>query len=38
MYEWNDEQLMVQAAVREFVEKEVKPHVEELEHGEGDEA
>ncbi|MEX2659964.1 MAG: acyl-CoA dehydrogenase family protein, partial [Acidimicrobiales bacterium] len=33
MYEWSDEQLMVQHAVRDFVEKEVKPHVEELEHG-----
>ncbi len=33
MYEWSEEQLMVQGAVRDFVEKEVKPHVEELEHG-----
>jgi acyl-CoA dehydrogenase len=33
VYEWSDEQRMVQAAVRDFVQKEVKPHVEELEHG-----
>ncbi|HUF33412.1 MAG TPA: acyl-CoA dehydrogenase family protein [Acidimicrobiales bacterium] len=33
MYQWSDEQLMVQQAVRDFVTKEVKPHVEELEHG-----
>ena len=33
MYKWSDEQLMVQDAVRQFVEAEIKPHVEELEHG-----
>jgi alkylation response protein AidB-like acyl-CoA dehydrogenase len=33
VYQWSDEQLMVQQAVRDFVQKEVKPHVEELEHG-----
>jgi alkylation response protein AidB-like acyl-CoA dehydrogenase len=33
MYEWSDEQRMIRDAVRQFVEKEIKPHVEELEHG-----
>ncbi|MDA8148419.1 MAG: acyl-CoA dehydrogenase family protein [Actinomycetota bacterium] len=33
MFEWSAEQLMVRDAVRAFVEKEVKPHVAELEHG-----
>src|SRR5688572_25541527 len=33
MFEWSDEQLMIRDAVRQFVEKEIKPHVEELEHG-----
>ena len=33
MYKWSDEQLMVQDAVRQFVEAEIKPRVEELEHG-----
>jgi alkylation response protein AidB-like acyl-CoA dehydrogenase len=31
--EWSDEQRMVQAAVRDFIEKEVVPHHRELEHG-----
>jgi len=34
MFEWSEEQEMVRQAVRQFVEKEIKPHVEELEHGE----
>jgi alkylation response protein AidB-like acyl-CoA dehydrogenase len=34
MYEWSDEQLAIRDAVRRFVEDEVKPNVEELEHGE----
>ncbi len=34
MYEWSDEQLAIRDAVQRFVEEEVKPNVEELEHGE----
>ncbi|MEY2473479.1 MAG: hypothetical protein QOK28_2808 [Actinomycetota bacterium] len=33
MFEWSDEQKMIKDAVRQFVEKEIAPHVEELEHG-----
>jgi acyl-CoA dehydrogenase len=33
MFEWTEEQRMIRDAVRQFVEKEIKPHVEELEHG-----
>ena len=33
MIEWSDEQQMVRAAVRDFIEKEVVPHHRELEHG-----
>src|SRR5918993_1791427 len=33
MFEWSEEQRMIRDAVRQFVEKEIKPHVEELEHG-----
>jgi alkylation response protein AidB-like acyl-CoA dehydrogenase len=33
MYEWSEEHLMVREAIRQFVEKEIKPHLEELEHG-----
>jgi acyl-CoA dehydrogenase len=33
VFEWSDEQQMVQTAVRDFVEKEVVPHHRELEHG-----
>ena len=33
MYEWSDEHLMIQGAMRDFVQKEIKPHLEELEHG-----
>jgi acyl-CoA dehydrogenase len=33
MYEWSDEQLMVRDAVRQFIDKEIRPNVEELEHG-----
>ena len=33
MFEWSDEQKMMRDAVRGFVEKEIAPHVEELEHG-----
>ncbi len=33
MFEWSDEQLMVREAVRRFVEAEVVPNIESLEHG-----
>ena len=33
MFEWSDEQKMIKDAVRQFVEKEIAPHVDELEHG-----
>jgi hypothetical protein len=33
MYQWSDEQVMVRDAVRRFVEDEIKPNLEELEHG-----
>ena len=33
MIEWSDEQQMVRAAVRDFIEKEVVPHHRDLEHG-----
>jgi acyl-CoA dehydrogenase len=33
MLEWSEEQQMVQAAVRDFIDKEVVPHHRELEHG-----
>lgn len=33
MFEWSEEQKMMRDAVRGFVEKEIAPHVEELEHG-----
>ncbi|GAC1311995.1 MAG: acyl-CoA dehydrogenase family protein [Acidimicrobiales bacterium] len=33
MIEWSEEQEMVRQAVRQFVEKEIKPNLEELEHG-----
>ena len=33
MFQWSDEHLMVRDAIRQFVEKEIKPNLEELEHG-----
>jgi alkylation response protein AidB-like acyl-CoA dehydrogenase len=33
VYEWTEEQEMVRAAVRDFLEKELVPHHRELEHG-----
>ena len=33
MYAWNEEQLMIRDAVREFVEAEIAPKREELEFG-----
>ena len=33
MYQWSEEQQMVRSAVRDFVDKEIRPHREELEFG-----
>ncbi|HEV3132588.1 MAG TPA: acyl-CoA dehydrogenase family protein, partial [Acidimicrobiales bacterium] len=33
MFEWSEEQLMVRDAIRRFIEAEVVPNLEELEHG-----
>ncbi len=33
MFQWSDEQLMIREAVRQFVQAEIVPHREELEHG-----
>ena len=33
MFEWTEEQKMIKEAVRQFVEKEIAPHLDELEHG-----
>jgi hypothetical protein len=33
MFEWSEEQVMIRDAVRQFVDKEIRPHVEALEHG-----
>ena len=33
MYEWNAEQLMLRDAVRRFIDKEIKPKLWDLEHG-----
>ena len=33
MFEWSEEQLAIRDAVRRFVEEEIEPNVEELEHG-----
>src|SRR4029079_12823838 len=33
MFEWSEELLMVRDAVRHFVDTEIRPHREELEHG-----
>ena len=33
MIEWSESQLMIRDAVRRFIEAEVAPHVDELEHG-----
>ena len=33
MIDWTDEQQMIRDAVKRFVDEEVRPHVEELEHG-----
>ncbi len=33
MFEWSDEHQMIRDAVKRFVDDEIRPHVEELEHG-----
>jgi len=33
MFEWSDEHQMIREAVKRFVDEEVRPHVDELEHG-----
>ncbi len=33
MFEWTEEQEMVRGAVRQFIDKEIRPHVDEFEHG-----
>jgi len=33
VYEWSEEQQMVRSAVRDFIDKEIRPHREELEFG-----
>ena len=33
MYQWTDEQEMVRTAVRQFIDKEIRPRIEEFEHG-----
>ena len=33
MFEWSDEHQMIRDAVRRFVDDEIRPHVDELEHG-----
>ena len=38
MIEWSESQLRIRDAVRRFVESEIPPHVEELEHGDDIEA
>jgi len=33
VYQWSDEQLMIRDAVRQFIDKEIRPRVDEFEHG-----
>lgn len=33
MYEWSDEHEMVRGAVRQFIDKEIRPRIDEFEHG-----
>src|SRR5699024_9575213 len=33
VFEWSEEQEMVRVAVRQFIDKEIRPKVEEFEHG-----
>ncbi len=33
MFQWSDEQEMVRGAVRQFIDKEIRPHIDDFEHG-----
>src|SRR3954468_19116214 len=33
MYQWTEEQEMVRTAVRQFIDKEIRPRIDEFEHG-----
>ncbi len=33
MFQWTDEQEMVRGAVRQFIDKEIRPHIDDFEHG-----
>ena len=33
MFQWSDEHQMIRDAVKRFVDDEIRPHVDELEHG-----
>ncbi len=33
MFTWTDDQLAIRDAVRDFVDREIRPHQDELEHG-----
>ena len=33
MFQWSDEHQMIREAVKRFVDDEIRPHVDELEHG-----
>ena len=33
MFQWTDEQEMVRTAVRQFIDKEIRPRIDEFEHG-----
>jgi alkylation response protein AidB-like acyl-CoA dehydrogenase len=33
VYQWTDEQEMVRGAVRQFIDKEIRPHIDDFEHG-----
>ncbi|MDX1511575.1 MAG: acyl-CoA dehydrogenase family protein, partial [Nitriliruptorales bacterium] len=33
MYEWNEQEQMIQSAIRSFIDAEIRPHVDELEFG-----
>ncbi|MFF0545751.1 acyl-CoA dehydrogenase family protein [Nocardia thailandica] len=33
MFEWSETDLMIRDAAREFIDKEIRPHLDELEHG-----
>lgn len=33
MYEWSEQERMIQSAIRAFIDTEIRPHVDDLEHG-----